>query len=158
MFEGERAVMISHSISICCVGTVMTLTAPATAQTAPPPPTSATSARALGDPAQWVSLADYPAAAYNAQHEGAVRVRLSIAPLGFVDGCTIVESSGFAELDEGTCALLRIRAFFTPARDAAGNAIAGTQTRRIVWRHPVLHPEVVTPPAPVVPASVPPAG
>ncbi|MEQ1509602.1 MAG: energy transducer TonB [Sphingopyxis sp.] len=136
--------------------------APATAQATPPPaaPTAATPARALGDPAQWVSLADYPAEAYRAQQEGAVRVRLSIAPLGFVDGCSIVESSGFANLDEGTCAILRLRAFFTPARDAAGNAIAGTQTRRIVWRHPVLHPEVVAPPA-VAPAPAtptPPAG
>ncbi|MEQ1687816.1 MAG: TonB family protein [Sphingopyxis sp.] len=129
---------------------------PATAQTAPPPaaPAPATPARALGDPAQWVSLSDYPAAAYNAQAEGAVRVRLSIAPLGFVDGCSIVESSGNTALDEGTCAILRVRAFFTPARDAAGNAIATTQTRRIVWRHPVLHPEVVAPPAPT-PVPVP---
>lgn len=141
--------MTSRKISKILVGVSFLLATPASAQTAAPsPPTGATPARALGDPAQWVSLADYPAAAYNAQHEGAVRVRLSIAPLGFVDGCTIVESSGFADLDEGTCALLRLRAFFTPARDAGGNAIAGTQTRRIVWRHPVLHPEVVAPPAP----------
>lgn len=137
----------------------------ATAQSATPPPrptpapTGATPARALGDPGQWVSLADYPAEAYRAQQEGAVRVRLSIAPLGFVDGCTIVESSGSANLDEGTCALLRLRAFFTPARDAAGNAVAGAQTRRIVWRHPVLHPEVVAPPAEAAPATpTPPAG
>ncbi|MEQ1725368.1 MAG: TonB family protein [Sphingopyxis sp.] len=151
--------MISHSISICCVGAVMAFAAPATAQTALPPPTSATSARALGDPAQWIGPNDYPAAAYDAQVEGAVRVRLSIAPLGFVDGCSIVESSGNAALDEGTCALLRVRAFFNPARDAAGNAIAATQTRRIVWRHPLLHPEVVTPPAVAVPAPAPtPAG
>lgn len=121
----------------------------AAASAPPAAPTLARAATPMGDVAAWISLDDYPVAAYNARREGAVRVRLSVAPLGFVDGCTVVESSGDTTLDEGTCAILRARAFFNPARDASGNAVAGFFTRRIVWRHPLLHPEAVAPAAPV---------
>lgn len=131
--------------------------APLAAQATAPTPTApaATPARPLGSPAAWIGLEDYPAGPYEARVEGAVRVRLSIAPLGFVDGCTIVESSGNAELDAGTCRILSARAFFNPARNAAGQAIAGEYIRRIRWQHPELHPVTATPETVAPPATPP---
>ncbi len=132
------------------------IAAPATSQTATGPTTpTAQPARPLGSPAGWIGLEDYPAQAYAEQREGAVRVRLSIAPLGFVDGCTVVESSGSADLDAGTCRILMVRGFFTPARDATGQAIAGEYVRRIRWQHPALHPAApASAPSEVVPPPV----
>lgn len=131
----------------------------ASAQTPPPAPAPAAPsgepARPLGDPNGWIGLEDYPATAWDARQEGAVRVRLSVAPLGFVDGCTVLESSGSEALDSGTCRLLMARAFFTPARDAAGQAVPGQYIRRIRWQHPELHPASATPETVPPPASPP---
>ena len=143
----------------------LSLALPAIAQTPPPAaaaaaspaaPTLPSRARPLGDQSTWITLDDYPAAAYAELREGVVRVRLSIAPLGFVDGCTVVESSGQPDLDEATCRVLAFRAFFVPARDAAGVAVAGEFNRRVRWQHPnVPRPTpAVVPAAPVpVPAQ-----
>lgn len=135
------------------IGALAVLAAPVglMAQTVPAPASAARTASPLGSPQTWIGLEDYPAAAYQALQEGAVRVRLSIAPLGFVDGCTVVESSGSVDLDEATCRLLSARAFFNPARNDAGQAVAGEYVRRIRWQHPQLHP---TPSA--APETVPP--
>lgn len=63
----------------------------------------------------------------------AVGVSLTIGADGRVTECRVTASSGNATLDATTCRLLRSRSRFTPARDAAGVATAGTTTGSIDW-------------------------
>jgi periplasmic protein TonB len=79
---------------------------------------------------------DYPRDARAARAEGRVSFRLEISPQGRVVGCAITGSSGFASIDRATCRLLRARARYRPARDAAGNAVAGTDNGWVDWRLP----------------------
>ncbi|RHW17266.1 energy transducer TonB [Sphingomonas gilva] len=84
----------------------------------------------MTDPARWVTTDDYPAEALKAKAQGGVRVRLAINAAGRVSDCTVVESSGHASLDEGTCATMSKRAAFNPG---APNRFAH---RTIVWSLP----------------------
>ena len=88
------------------------------------------------DPGGWIKIADYPADALAAGQAGTVAFKLDVSAAGNVAGCRIAASSGAASLDTMTCALLFIRARFDPARDAAGNAVAGTFSSRITWVFP----------------------
>jgi len=90
----------------------------------------------LGDPQQWVTPDDYPPAALRAQAEGIVRVALSIDAAGNLTNCRVDQSSGNADLDAATCALLMRRAKFTPAHDASGRAIASRALQRFHWEIP----------------------
>lgn len=140
-------------------GAVLLISAvPIVAQTAAGAPVSpaapatnadgSTNARPLGAVANWVAMEDLPAAAMTAGNAHAVRVRLSVSPLGFVDGCTVLNSSGDAGVDSAVCAALQRNAFFTPAKNAAGQAVPGEFVRNVRW----------APPAPeTAPAAVPPA-
>ncbi|HEX9955368.1 MAG TPA: TonB family protein [Allosphingosinicella sp.] len=91
-----------------------------------------------------VTIEEYPAAALRAGEQGQVRVTLDIAPTGRVTGCRITASSGSARLDSATCRLLYSRARFTPARDAAGNAVPDRFQTGLTWS---LSPEHSIPPA-----------
>ncbi|HEY6049197.1 MAG TPA: energy transducer TonB, partial [Sphingomicrobium sp.] len=78
---------------------------------------------------------DYPAEAQRNNEQGTVQASLEISPEGRVSSCTIIRSSGHASLDNATCAILKHRAAFTPARDADGKAVASTYvTPPVVWR------------------------
>jgi len=99
-------------------------------------PASDSSSRARTNLASYLTDADYPAEAIRNGQEGTVEFQLSIGPDGLVSGCRIVTSSTYRSLDEATCRLMRARARFTPAHDAAGNAIADTVTSRIRWVMP----------------------
>ncbi|QNM82991.1 energy transducer TonB [Sphingomonas sabuli] len=87
---------------------------------------------------------DYPAIALENEEGGRVRVRLVIAPSGFVESCKVIESSGSTSLDEQTCAVIRARAQFSPAKDAKGRPIKDTYLQTITWRVG----EDLVPPAP----------
>jgi TonB family protein len=93
---------------------------------------------------------DYPVAAIRAGQQGTVRVRLSVGADGRVIACSIVQSSGSAILDSTTCALSQRRFRYSPARDAAGNAVSGSVTRTIVWRLPEPPPPLPKPVAPKI--------
>jgi len=96
----------------------------------------ATPARPLPDPASLAGLIspdDYPAAALRNEEQGIVAVRLDIGADGLVKGCTVTASSGSAALDSTTCALLRQRARFAPARDRKGRAMPDTYAQKIAW-------------------------
>ena len=80
--------------------------------------------------------ADYPAAAVSARLQGSTAVTLTIGPDGRVTGCSVTRSAGSSILDSATCRLLRNRARFRPARDAAGNPQIGTYDTVIDWRLP----------------------
>jgi protein TonB len=68
--------------------------------------------------------ADYPKAASRAGAQGEVLVRFTVEPSGRVGACTVVRSSGNADLDGTTCRLIQQRYRFEPARDAAGRTVA----------------------------------
>lgn len=76
---------------------------------------------------------DYPRDASRAGATGSVTATLDITADGRVAGCTVVRSSGSPSLDAATCALIRRRFRFDPARDAAGNPVAGTAGWRQDW-------------------------
>jgi TonB family protein len=79
---------------------------------------------------------DYPKAARRAGVSGRVKVLATIDPLGRVRECTIVTSSGNADLDAGTCQLVKRRGRFIPATDAQGRAVAGQFTTGVNWQLP----------------------
>ena len=74
---------------------------------------------------------DYPRQANGAQ--GMVVARLDVDATGQVTACRVTRSSGNAILDATTCRLIRERFRFTPARDAAGNAVPDVQGWQQRW-------------------------
>ncbi len=98
----------------------------------------------------YFSADDYPEEALRVGAEGTVHFRLVINSDGRVSGCSLVRSSGNAALDARTCEVLIGRARYQPARNTAGQAIAGTDQGRVTWRLPEPEPE----PAAAMPAPV----
>ena len=90
----------------------------------------------LGSPAQWVTPDDYPPAALRVAAEGVVQVALAIDAAGALTDCTVEQSSGNEDLDTTTCALLRKRAKFAPARDLADKPVVSTTRLRFRWAIP----------------------
>ena len=105
----------------------------------PPPPAASSRARrpqrAQANLNSYFSADDYPAMADGLQ-EGTVGFRLAIGPNGRVTACRVTSSSGSAPLDQATCRILRARARYAPARDAAGNPTTGADWGRVAWRLP----------------------
>jgi TonB family protein len=104
---------------------------------AAPTPSIIRPAQPRHDPAAYVSIADYPAAAIQAQEEGIVRFTLDVGVHGRVTGCTITQSSGSSALDSASCRLMRSRARFTPAVDSSGNPAASRVHQQLTWTLPV---------------------
>jgi TonB family protein len=100
-----------------------------------PPAARALPARPARPLASYFSGDDYPSGLERVQ-EGTVRFRLTIGPDGRVGGCAITGSSGSSGLDSATCRVLRGRARYMPARDAAGNPAPGVDHGFVVWRLP----------------------
>jgi TonB family protein len=80
-----------------------------------------------------VSVDDYPAEALRDNAQGTTRFEVAVDADGKATACTIIKSSGHLSLDQQTCAVLMSRARFKPARDEAGNPVAGTWRRRVIW-------------------------
>lgn len=97
-------------------------------------------ARARVDLARYVARPDYPRTAFLAGEEGKVEFRLRVAPDGRVSDCVVIESSGSAALDAAACRLMRSRARFTPALDAAGQPTADTIEAQLDWQLPRVEP------------------
>lgn len=92
--------------------------------------------RAQADLASYFGTADYPPEAMVRGEEGVVGFVVAVAPDGRVAACRVTASSGSRALDEGTCRILTERARFTPARNAAGEAVADEVGARIGWALP----------------------
>ena len=97
----------------------------------PPPPGAPPTPK--GAPQNWVTHNDYPVLSVFAGEQGMVGFRLTIDQSGAVTDCVVTSTSGFPNLDATTCALMRWRAKFNPARDAAGRAVAGHWSSRFRW-------------------------
>lgn len=76
---------------------------------------------------------DYPAEFKRAGFAGQVAVRFTVRTDGRVEDCRVDRSSGSAELDALTCALVERRLRYAPARDAAGRAVAELAGRRFTF-------------------------
>lgn len=62
---------------------------------------------------------------YGLLRSGAVRAVLDIDPAGRITACRLIEFSRVSWVDKKFCEILRARARFEPARNAAGEAVAG---------------------------------
>lgn len=84
------------------------------------------------NPDIWIDeVGDYPKSALKSRQGGAVETELQMrTDTGRVVMCTILTSSGVAELDEATCRLLIERARFVPG---AGPSGYGRYVIRTVW-------------------------
>lgn len=82
---------------------------------------------------QYFSSADYPKQPLGAGDSGASRIMMMIDETGVLKDCMVVETSGIASLDAQGCAVLLVRARFSPALDAAGKPTRSVQTYRIRW-------------------------
>lgn len=75
---------------------------------------------------------DYPQDALRAGAEGVVAIRLPVDERGRPTGCSVIQSSGHAALDSGTCALAR-RFHYRPARNRSG-PVAAVADEEVEWR------------------------
>lgn len=88
------------------------------------------------DPASWISPDDYPTRALRLNEQGLVSFTLDVSAKGKVTRCTVTTSSGSKILDSETCAIMRSRGRFEPAKDATGAAVASTYSSRFTWSIP----------------------
>ena len=101
-------------------------------------------AEAIGDPASWVTIADYPPSAMRAGEAGAVAFTLAIDASGHVTDCHVTQSSGHQSLDLSTCQIMQQRAAFKPG------AAARSYSSRVRWvLPPPTSPVEVTPDFPM---------
>src|SRR5688572_26778448 len=108
--------------------------APAPAAVPPPPGDVVEKLKPIGNPRSWISWVDYPPEALRNSETGTVGFRLDADATGAVTACTVTSSSGSTLLDTTTCRLMRERARFEPARDKAGQAVAGSFATRVRWQ------------------------
>ena len=76
---------------------------------------------------------DYPQDANRRNEYGVVSVLLHVSIDGKVTTCDVTESASSTSLDTITCALLKSRARFDPAKSAAGVPIAGEYRIALSW-------------------------
>lgn len=88
------------------------------------------------NPATWLSHEDYPAISLTRHEEGIVAFTLDVDAKGRITGCTITSTSNSPTLDHQTCAMVRKRGRFEPARNDAGAPVASTWSSRFTWRFP----------------------
>lgn len=105
----------------------------------PPPPTPprpklSAPAIPVSKPSDWIKRRDYPPTERTARNEGAGTYYLAVGKDGSTIGCVITKSSGYRDLDLHTCALLKQRAKFTPAKDAKGVTTWGSYTGNFEWK------------------------
>jgi TonB family protein len=79
------------------------------------------------------TAADYPAAALKDGRMGRAHVRLRINEAGSITECSVLRSSGSAELDAATCKVLNERAKFDPAQDVDGKSTRGIVVTAVHW-------------------------
>lgn len=76
---------------------------------------------------------DYPEQAIQRNEEGSVYVQILINPAGQVDTCTVIQSTGYADLDQHTCAIIQSRAKFIPAKDEDGRTVFSLVRVPVTW-------------------------
>jgi Gram-negative bacterial TonB protein C-terminal len=87
---------------------------------------------------RYFSSDDYPAEAVARADDGRSVIMMMIDEKGILKDCLVEETSGIASLDAMTCIVLRDRAKFRPALDAAGRPVRSVLTQTVVWRISVI--------------------
>jgi TonB family protein len=82
---------------------------------------------------EWITAEDYPATALRYDESGTAAFQLTVDARGAVTDCSITGSSGSQVLDDTTCTLIRQRAKFAPAVNAAGKPVAGYYSSSVRW-------------------------
>jgi TonB family protein len=121
----------------------------------PGAPIGGAPAQPIGSQEDWVRAGDYPDSAFPRPGTYKVAVNLVIGSEGKVILCTKADDT-LARLADPTCAALRQRARFTPARDAKGKATPSLLLWRITWTVPAAATtatETAAAPAPAAPAA-----
>lgn len=79
---------------------------------------------------------NYPAESLKREEQGRVGFQLTFEANGTLVGCAITQSSGFANLDNGTCEMLARSAKIEPARDAEGRRVSSIRSGYVDWKLP----------------------
>jgi TonB family protein len=80
----------------------------------------------------WSDYRLYPPAALELDQEGRVSVEALVGTDGAPRACRIRTSSGYSELDTGTCNLMNLLRF-SPPRDAQGRPLESVYRRAFLW-------------------------
>lgn len=97
---------------------------------------AATPPEATTPPAGWLTPNDYPPMALANNIGGGVDLRLDVDPTGHVTECHVMEAGGDPTFRDHSCKLLRERALYRPAKNAAGTPIASYAIHRVRWSPP----------------------
>ena len=79
---------------------------------------------------------NYPRKALERGEQGKVAFEVAVEADGFLRSCKIVQSSGFATLDRGTCEFLVAHAKFPVTKTAEGQPVGAIHQGSINWRLP----------------------
>lgn len=96
-------------------------------------------AQVLLNPSDLIKPADYPALSLQRGEEGFTSFQLTLDRSGLVKSCSIVESSGYVELDQKACELVSSRAKFDVSNVPAGSPVP-TYRNRVRWTIPISGP------------------
>lgn len=91
------------------------------------------SAVATANLATYLKDEDYPAEALGRDFSGTTGFAMLIDEAGRVADCMVVETSGHAILDMQSCAIMKVRARFQPARDGSGKPTRDRVRSNIRW-------------------------
>lgn len=83
--------------------------------------------------ASFLKAEDYPGEALGKDFSGTTGFAMLIDEAGRVADCMVVETSGHAILDMQSCAIMKVRARFQPARDKSGKPTRDRVRSRIRW-------------------------
>ena len=90
-------------------------------------------ARPLRSPGTWLRPNDYPRGQLYKGASAQIIFRLTVGEDGSVSDCAIQRATKSEEFAATTCVLLRRRARFEPALDAAGRPVASYFVSSVVW-------------------------
>lgn len=99
-------------------------------------------AQVLINPEEIVTPQDYPSSSWLRGDEGKATFQLALGKNGRPTACTIIETSGHAELDLATCRLMMERPKFDMSSVPASNTNP-TYTRKFTWTLPVTAPRAL---------------
>ena len=89
-----------------------------------------------GNPANWITTADYRSTWIRRELTGVASFALQVDATGRVSDCVITGSTGHSALDRATCTLISQRAVFNPAKGTDGKAVAGSYSSSVAWTIP----------------------
>jgi TonB family protein len=86
----------------------------------------------------WTRLlaTDFPPQAIAEKHQGRVKIELAISSAGVAEGCKVLKSTAYSDLDAESCKIALTHAKFDPALDLTGKPTAGRMQTELNWRIP----------------------